>query len=126
MPAEGETERAPNVSKDVWDAAGERAKREGLPLVWVISRALADYGAGLLPLPRAATTAPRGNRRGRSIFATSAVWSAADRRRTTDGVRSMSALCEILLDAYAREEIHVHAVMVTTEGRDALTASAVA
>ncbi|MER6378150.1 hypothetical protein ABT255_60415 [Streptomyces mirabilis] len=34
----------------------------------------------------------------------------------------MSALCEILLDAYARGDIHPYARMITTAQRDALTA----
>ncbi|MFD7057298.1 hypothetical protein ACFWBS_56625 [Streptomyces mirabilis] len=34
----------------------------------------------------------------------------------------MSALCEILLDAYARGDIHPYARMITTAQRDALPA----
>ncbi|WP_175410658.1 hypothetical protein [Streptomyces sp. TRM64462] len=120
MPAVGETERAPNVAKSVWDAAGERARSEGLPLIWIMSRSLTEYAAGTLPLPRTVTRAEAGNRRGRSVFAMDAVWNAADTRRRADNVRSMSALCEILLDAYARQEIHPYARMVTTAQRDAL------
>ncbi|MGW2423352.1 hypothetical protein ACWC0C_29580 [Streptomyces sp. NPDC001709] len=119
MPAIGETERAPNIARTVWESAGERAKAEGLPLIWVMSRALTDYAAGALTLPRTTTDAP-GPRRGRSIFATDPVWAAADERRATDGVRSISALCEILLDAYARREIHPVARMVAS---DQLTAA---
>ncbi len=52
MPAAGETERAPNIGKAAWESAGERAKSEGLPLIWVMSRALTDYAAGTLTLPR--------------------------------------------------------------------------
>lgn len=122
MPAVGETERAPNVAKSVWDASGERARSEGLPLIWVMSRCLMEYAAGTLPLPRTVTRAEAGNRRGRSVFATDAVWSAADTRRKKDKVRSMSALCEILLDAYARQEVHPYARMVTTAQRDAFAA----
>ncbi|GGY02943.1 hypothetical protein [Streptomyces minutiscleroticus] len=122
MPAAGESERAPNIAKDVWDAAGIRAKSEGLPLIWIMSRALAEYAAGTLSLSRTATGARAGSRRGRSIFATDAVWSGADEQRAKDRIRSMSALCEILLDAYARGEIHPYARMVTTAQRDALAA----
>lgn len=120
MPASGETERAPNIAKAVWDAAAARARDEGLPLTWVASRALTGYATGDLPLPRTATESATGSRRGRSVFAADDVWTAADRRREDDGVRSMSALVEILLDAYARGEIHTHARMVTTDQRDAL------
>ncbi|MFC9673669.1 MULTISPECIES: hypothetical protein [unclassified Streptomyces] len=120
MPATGETERAPSIAKAAWDAAGTRARAEGLPLTWVTSRALSDYSAGHLALPRTTTDPDYGNRRGRSIFASDAVWTAADKRRAKDGIRSMSALVEILLDAYARNEIHTHARMVTTSQRDAL------
>ncbi|MET8783986.1 hypothetical protein [Streptomyces sp. NPDC004589] len=35
----------------------------------------------------------------------------------------MSALCELLLDPYARGDIHPYARMVTTTQRDALTSS---
>jgi hypothetical protein len=118
MPATGDTERAPSIAKMVWDAAGERARGEGLPLTWVTSRALTDYAAGYLSLPRTTTDAETGNRRGRSVFASDAVWNTADKRRAEDGVRSMSALVEILLAAYARGEIHTHARMVTTGQRD--------
>ncbi|MET7543201.1 hypothetical protein [Streptomyces sp. NPDC005507] len=119
MPATGETERAPSIAKTVWDAAGERARGDGLPRTWVTSRALTDYAAGHLTLPRTTTTdAAIGHRRGRSVFASDGVWNAADKRRTEDGVRSMSALVEILLAAYARGEIHTHARMVTTDQRD--------
>ncbi|MER5382945.1 hypothetical protein ABT040_22120 [Streptomyces sp. NPDC002688] len=123
MPASGEAERAPNVAKAVWEAAGARAKSEGLPLIWVMSRALTEYAAGTLPLPRSVTSTKAGNRRGRSVFATDEVWSGADERRAKDAVRSMSALCEILLDAYARGDIHPYARMVTTAQREALAAS---
>ncbi|REE66005.1 hypothetical protein BX257_8784 [Streptomyces sp. 3212.3] len=123
MPAVGESERAPNVAKGVWDAAGARAKTEGLPLIWVMSRALAEYAAGTLPLPHRAAATKAGNRRGRTVFASDAVWSGADTQRAKDGVRSMSALCELLLDAYARGDIHPYARMVTTTQRDALTSS---
>ncbi|MFK0285020.1 hypothetical protein ACIQVL_31770 [Streptomyces sp. NPDC090499] len=120
MPAAGETERAPNVGKTVWESAGERAKSEGLPLIWVMSRALADYAAGNLTLSRTTVGSEAGLRRGRTVFATVAVWTGADKRRAKDQVRSMSALCEILLDAYARGEIHPYARMVTTAQRDEL------
>ncbi|NIY62433.1 hypothetical protein [Streptomyces malaysiensis] len=120
MPAAGETERAPNIAKDVWDAAGHRAKNEGLPLIWVASRALTDYAAGTLTLPRTSPNPEARNRRGRTIFTADAVWHAADERRVKDTVRSMSALVEILLDAYARGEVHTHVRMVTTDQRDAL------
>ncbi|MFF4836633.1 hypothetical protein [Streptomyces sp. NPDC001315] len=123
MPAEGERERAPNVAQSVWDAAAARAKSEGLPLIWIMSRALAEYAAGVLPLPRTAITAQPGSRRGRSVFAGDAVWTGADERRTKEEVRSMSALCELLLDAYARGDIHPYARMVTTAQRDALTSA---
>ncbi|MER7694513.1 hypothetical protein [Streptomyces sp. NPDC097610] len=122
MPATGEAERAPNIGGAVWEAAGARAKSEGLPLIWVMSRALTEYAAGTLPLPRITTSTRAGNRRGRSVFATNDVWAGADERRTKAAVRSMSALCEILLDAYARGDIHPYARMVTTAQREALTA----
>lgn len=118
MPAAGERERAPSISGDVWERASDRAKTEGLPLIWVLSRALDSYASETLPLPRAETIASPGGRRGRSVFATDAAWKAADKRRGKDKVASMSALCEILLDAYARQEIHPHAVVVTTAQRD--------
>ncbi|MFD0509177.1 hypothetical protein ACFQ0G_52600 [Streptomyces chiangmaiensis] len=123
MPAVGESERAPNIAKGVWDAAGARAKSEGLPLIWIMSRALTEYAAGTLPLPHRPTDGQAGNRRGRSVFASDAVWNGADRQRAKDGVRSMSALCEILLDAYARGDIHPYARIVTTAQRDAFTTS---
>ncbi|WP_406368596.1 hypothetical protein OG788_45465 [Streptomyces sp. NBC_00647] len=88
-----------------------------------MSRALAEYAAGTLPLPRSLTSTKAGNRRGRSVFATDEVWSGADERRVKDAVRSMSALCEILLDAYARGDIHPYARMVTTAQREVLAAS---
>ncbi|KUO16184.1 hypothetical protein [Streptomyces dysideae] len=120
MPAAGETERAPNIGKAVWESAGERAKSEGLPLIWIMSRALTDYAAGALTLSRTTASSEAGPRRGRTIFATDTVWTSAGRRRAKDQVRSMSALCEILLDAYARGEIHPYACMVTTAQRDEL------
>lgn len=120
MPAAGETERAPNVGRAVWESAGERAKSEGLPLIWVMSRALTNYASGALPLSRTTVGPEAGSRRGRTVFATDAVWTGADKRRAKDNVRSMSALCEILLDAYARGEIHPYARMVTTAQRDEL------
>jgi hypothetical protein len=120
MPATGETERAPNVGKAVWESAGERAKSEGLPLIWVMSRALTDYAAGTLNLSRTTAAPETGPRRGRTVFASDTVWDEADRRRAKDKVRSMSALCEILLGAYARGEIHPYARMVTTARRDEL------
>jgi hypothetical protein len=120
MPAAGETERAPNIGKAAWESAGERAKSEGLPLIWVMSRALTDYAAGILTLSRTTAGPEAGPRRGRTVFATDAVWAHADTRRAKDSVRSMSALCEILLDAYARGEIHPYARMVTTAQRDEL------
>ncbi|MEU1601259.1 hypothetical protein ABZ468_53495 [Streptomyces sp. NPDC005708] len=123
MPAVGESERAPNIAKGVWDAAGARAKSEGLPLIWIMSRALTEYAAGTLPLPHTTTDGHAGNRRGRSVFASHAVWNGADRQRTKDNVRSMSALCEILLHAYARGDIHPYARMVTTAQREALAAA---
>ncbi|MER5475104.1 hypothetical protein [Streptomyces sp. NPDC002685] len=123
MPATGEAERAPNVAKAVWEAAGARAKSEGLPLTWVMSRALAEYAAGTLPLPPSVSGTTAGNRRGRSVFTTDEVWSGAEERRAKDAVRSMSALCEILLDAYARGDIHPYARMVTTAQREVLAAS---
>lgn len=107
----------------MWERASGRAKAEGLPLIWVLSRALDSYTAGTLSLPRNETLAPAGGRRGRSVFAADTVWDAADRRRSAEGVKSMSALCEILPDAYARREIHPYAVMVTTDQRDALALS---
>ncbi|MFD7003651.1 hypothetical protein ACFXKI_49905 [Streptomyces mirabilis] len=76
-----------------------------------------------MPLPRTVVTAQPGSRRGRSVFADEAVWEGADERRAKDGVRSMSALCEILLDAYARGDIHPYARMVTTAQRDGLAAA---
>ncbi|MBQ1090459.1 hypothetical protein [Streptomyces sp. B93] len=121
MPAAGESERAPNIARTVWEAAGARARSEGLPLIWIMSRALTEYAAGTLPLPRTVPGVQAGGRRGRSVFATDAVWSAADARRRTENVRSMSALCETLLAAYARGDIHSYARMVTTAQRDALT-----
>ncbi|WNZ14864.1 hypothetical protein [Streptomyces sp. 11x1] len=120
MPATGETERAPNVGKAVWEGAGERAKSEGLPLIWVMSRALTDYASGTLPLPHTTTGPEAGPRRGRTVFASDIIWNEADKRRSRDKVRSMSALCEILLSAYARGEIHPYARMVTTAQRDGL------
>ncbi|AGP51877.1 hypothetical protein [Streptomyces rapamycinicus] len=123
MPAAGETERAPNIAKNVWHAAGRRAKDEGLPLIWVASRALTDYAAGTLALPRTSPNPEARDRRGRTIFTTDAVWHAANERRTKDAVRSMSALVEILLDAYARGEVHTHAHMVTSGQRDALVSA---
>ncbi|MFD9862303.1 hypothetical protein [Streptomyces alboflavus] len=124
MPASGETERAPSIAQAVWEAAAARARSEGLPLTWVASRALTGYAAGDLPLPRTAAEPATGHRRGRSVFATDDVWTAADQRRKGDHVRSMSALVEILLGAYARGEIHTHARMVTTAERDVLAAAA--
>ncbi|MGW4388472.1 hypothetical protein [Streptomyces sp. NPDC004685] len=124
MPASGETERAPSIAQAVWEAAAARARGEGLPLTWVASRALTGYATGDLPFPRTATEPATGNRRGRSVFATDAVWTAADKRRKDDDVRSMSALVETLLGAYARGEIHTHARMVTTDERDTLTPAA--
>ncbi|WP_432190342.1 hypothetical protein [Streptomyces sp. Tue6028] len=120
MPAAGETERAPSIAKAVWEAAGARARGEGLPLTWVTSRALADYAAGHLALPRTAADPETGNRRGRSVFTSDAVWNTADKRRVKDGVRSMSALVEIFLNAYGRGEIHTHAHMITTDQRDTI------
>ncbi|QFQ96817.1 hypothetical protein F9278_11965 [Streptomyces phaeolivaceus] len=120
MPATGETERAPNVGKAVWESASERAKSEGLPLIWVMSRALTDYAAGTLTLSRTTASPEAGPRRGRTVFASDTVWNEADKRRIKEKVRSMSALCEILLDAYARSEIHPYARMVTTAQRDEL------
>lgn len=122
MPAAGEVERAPNVAKAVWEAAGARAQSEGLTLTWIMRRALTEYAAGTLPLPRATPDSAAGNRRGRSVFATNDLWSRVNERRTQDAVRSMSALCEILLDAYARGDIHAYARMITTAQREALTA----
>ncbi|MFC5203114.1 hypothetical protein [Streptomyces kaempferi] len=84
-------------------------------------RALAEYAAGTLLLPCITRNSEVGNRRGRSVFATDDLWLRADVRRTQDAVRSMSALCEILLDAYARGDIHHYARMITTAQRDALT-----
>lgn len=122
MPAVGEIERAPNIAKTVWEGAGARAQSEGLTLTWIMRRALAEYAAGTLPLPRTKPSSEVGNRRGRSVFTTDDLWACADERRTQDAVRSMSALCEILLDAYARGDIHPYTRMITTAQRDALTA----
>jgi hypothetical protein len=124
VPATGETERAPNIGKAVWESAGERARSEGLPLIWVMSRALTDYAAGTLILARTIAGSEAGPRRGRTVFATDAVWTGADERRAKDGVRSMSGLCEILLDAYAQGEIHPYARMVSTAQRDELKQTA--
>ncbi|MFG2858051.1 hypothetical protein ACGFZ9_47050 [Streptomyces mirabilis] len=85
-----------------------------------MSRALTDYAAGTLTLSRITATPEAGPRRGRTVFATDDVWTGADKRRAKDKVRSMSALCEILLGAYARGEIHPHARMITTAQRDEL------
>ncbi|GAA2346021.1 hypothetical protein OKJ48_14545 [Streptomyces kunmingensis] len=121
MPAVGETERAPNIAKAVWDAAGKRSRSEGLPLIWVASRALTDYAAGTLDLPRTDTIPTASDRRGRSVFATTTVWEAADKRRARDKIRSMSALVELLLDAYAQGEIHTLACMVPTAQHDSVS-----
>lgn len=85
-----------------------------------MSRALTDYAAGTLTLSRATASAEAGPRRGRTVFASDTAWNEADKRRAKEKIRSMSALCEILLGAYARGEIHPYARMVTTAQRDEL------
>jgi hypothetical protein len=54
----GEPQRSLRVSKEIWDAARERAYRERTSVNAVVVAFLAKYGADMPPLPGATERAP--------------------------------------------------------------------
>ncbi|RKS09001.1 hypothetical protein DFP74_4729 [Nocardiopsis sp. Huas11] len=103
----GRRRRSVWVDDTTWERADAMTATQAITVGHILSELLNAYANGVLdvPVPTEGVRAP-----GRGVHPTAIfdnAWSNADRRRRSEGVQSMSVLCELLLRAYT--EGHVHA-----------------
>ncbi|WP_162603872.1 hypothetical protein [Streptomyces sp. CS014] len=100
------TRKEPWISHAAWDEASARASSDSthMTVTRTLEVLLASYGNGAITIKPGTPEAP-GTTGRHVVNVDSAVWEKAEEQRKRDGIRSMAALCGILLHAYAKQNI---------------------
>lgn len=105
------------VNDSTWDTADELAANEAITVGHVLTALLTSYGTHTLnvPVPKEEVrTAGRGQH---PTTIADRAWDKADQRRRTEGIQSMSVLCELLLKDYTAGRVGVGITVTPTTTR---------
>ncbi|OLT27556.1 hypothetical protein BJF83_18440 [Nocardiopsis sp. CNR-923] len=107
MPAPTRAQKQPFVGRQTWTRASILADQVGLSTARILEFLLNAYASGQITTDHLADTSPNADREQIGMRLSADTWRRADDQRRTDGVRSMSALVDKLLVAYAEGRVQV-------------------
>jgi hypothetical protein len=113
------TRKEPNINEQAWADATTRATTDSthMTLTRTLEVLLSGYANGKITVTQPLPTI-EGKRGRHPINVDADIWKAADTRRQADDIPSMSALCEILLHAYAKGQAKVTVTATGAIGDD--------
>ncbi|MEV2275651.1 hypothetical protein AB0I72_08695 [Nocardiopsis sp. NPDC049922] len=107
MPASTRSAKSPFVGRQAWTRASALAEQVGLSTARVLEFLLDAYASGRVTADHLADTSPNTDREQIGVRLSADTWKRADAQREADGIRTMSALADRLLVAYAQGRIRV-------------------